>query len=116
MWGNSGGFINQEPHGAILWGNPATDAVSRCGRGNTYHICRVLPQGCEVGGVPNAWMSKNFRQLRSDAGTFHVQKFLIEGHRDAGGKRAVDILRHVQNAHDGRETAHKREDGVLIQE
>ena len=33
---DSGGvFINQAPHGAIIWGNPAADVGSICGRGRT---------------------------------------------------------------------------------
>ena len=59
VWDVGGVFITEAPHGAITLGNPVTDVGGRRGQGRIYHICGVLPQDYEVGGVPSAEMSVN---------------------------------------------------------
>ena len=108
--------MTQAPHGAITWGNPATDAGSQRGRGRIHHICGVLTQDFEVNGVLSARMSSNFLQRRSDARKFHVQICLPEGCGAAGGEGDAAPLRHVRNAHAGRADAKASEDGTLFQE
>ena len=63
VWGVGCGFITQVPHGAITWGNPATDVGSQRGWGRIYHICGVLSRYSELGGVPISGPG-NFQQLR----------------------------------------------------
>ena len=64
VWGIDGGFITQALHKAITWGTPAIDAGSRRGRGRTCHICGVLPQDYEAGGVTSTRVSRNFPHRR----------------------------------------------------
>ena len=116
VWFVSGNFVTQAPHGSIIWGNPATDTGNQRGWGRAYHIFGVLPQDSEVGGVPSARMSRNFPQRMSDAGTFHLQTFSIEGRSDVEGGGAAALLRHVQNAHSGWADSRVFEDGALFQE
>ena len=106
---NNGGFINTAPHGSITWGDPAIDAGRWCGSrgegggggGGGYHICCVLPQDYEVGGVPSVKVSYNGSQRRKDEGTFHVHTFTLEGCSAAGREWTSAPMQHVQNSHVG---------------
>ena len=51
--------------------------------------------------MPSAGMSGNSPQRRSDAVTFHVQTFLLEGCSYAAWEEAAAPLRHVLNSHAG---------------
>ena len=53
-------------------------------------------------------------QRRSDAGTFHVQTFLLKGCGATGGEVAAAPLRHVWNSNGGRAAYEALEDGKLF--
>ena len=99
MRGGGGGIITQTPHGDIRWGNPATDSGIRRRHGRTYHICGVLPQYFEVGGVPSTGMCGKGPQHRSDEGKFYEQAFLLEGRSAAVGEEYASSFQHVGSVH-----------------
>ena len=85
-------FSTRAQYGARTWYNTAVYTGSRCGRGRTYHICGVLPQDYEVGGVTSTGMPRNSPQLRSDVGKFHVQTFSLGSCGAAGGEGGAALI------------------------
>ena len=102
VWSDGCTIFPQTARGNPAWNLRPPYEEGQQERGDTNHLCDVLPQVTQVSKVSSTRLPRSSTQCVNTAGTFHVPKFSVSDSGGSGGKGTAALLQLMWDAHASR--------------